>query len=339
MTGWADLFKSKSPKLKPDPVIRWFGKLPTYADYYSSKAEDAWINEFNDWILKGFEIHHNRGGAARPPGGHAARLPLSGGIVRLPRSQMTVLFSIQDYGGDMRGRPFPLCLYVAVPTPAWPGPGSASVGSAVRVLTTLLKLRREVVRFLNAPGRLESVLGDREVSLDGFDDGDLDDGWIAEARKLSFAEWFAGARDALEVKEEAAWLALAARWGGNITTLDGADFEPTLSLPLARGVPLMLQMAGWLRWLESRMKLTGRSLSLLYVCDERDEEPQRMVVVARELVPEDFLLLSVGFRTLPYVDDLASVKPPDNPPPGSEPEPETVPENWAQFTGAAVGSA
>ena len=39
-----NLFKSKTGKLKSDPRIRWFGKLPTYPDYYSSTADEAWAN-------------------------------------------------------------------------------------------------------------------------------------------------------------------------------------------------------------------------------------------------------------------------------------------------------
>ena len=53
--GWTDLFKSKSARQNPDPQIRWFGKLPTYPDYYSSKADEAWAVEFNSWVLKGYE--------------------------------------------------------------------------------------------------------------------------------------------------------------------------------------------------------------------------------------------------------------------------------------------
>ncbi len=55
--SWTDLFKSKSSKLKPDPQIRWFGKLPTYADYYSSKTDANWAVEFNDWVLKVYQIY------------------------------------------------------------------------------------------------------------------------------------------------------------------------------------------------------------------------------------------------------------------------------------------
>ena len=36
------LFKSKASKLRADPRIRWFGKLPTYPDYYSSHADEEW---------------------------------------------------------------------------------------------------------------------------------------------------------------------------------------------------------------------------------------------------------------------------------------------------------
>ncbi|MBN2559716.1 MAG: hypothetical protein JXQ75_02135, partial [Phycisphaerae bacterium] len=124
--SWTNLFKSKKgPNLTPDPRLRWFGKLPTYADYYNSTADEAWTREFNDWILDGYEIYYRRlksAEADEPRGGNGGkrRLPISACVIRLPKSGMTVLASVQDYGGDMRGRPFPISFYVAVPSEEWP---------------------------------------------------------------------------------------------------------------------------------------------------------------------------------------------------------------------------
>ena len=71
--SWTDLFKKS--RLKTDPRIRWFGKLPTYPDYYSSPADEDWVVEFNDFVLKGFEIYQQRSGQSQ---GQLPRLPVSG---------------------------------------------------------------------------------------------------------------------------------------------------------------------------------------------------------------------------------------------------------------------
>src|SRR5262245_61054214 len=129
--GWTDLFKSKSSKLKPDGALRWFGKLSTCRDYFNSPLDEEWAAEFNDWVMKGYEQYHARLAsqsgvsflAAQQEAGVQKQRHLSPAscILRLPKSGMTVLASVQDYGGDSFGRPFPLCFYVGLPTAQWPG--------------------------------------------------------------------------------------------------------------------------------------------------------------------------------------------------------------------------
>jgi len=298
--SWTSIFKSKQ-KGKPDPRIRWFGKLPTYPDYYSSHADEAWAVEFNEWVLKGFELYQSRlAGSARTAG----RLPVTGCIIRLPKSEMTVLASVLDFGGDMRGRPFPLCFYVGVPSALWPGPTHTQVAAAIRAVRDLEALRREVARFLNSPGRFEMAFGDREIDLSSIEDGHADDSWLAAAKSVSLDVWFAGANDRLKTKDQQQWLRGVNAWGDHLLKLDGKSFEPTLRFPLAGGVPLDVQVAGWIRWLEPRMSLSGRSLSLI-VCGNLDEEAGDLTVVARAIVPDDFLLLTQKASTLPYLDDLS----------------------------------
>lgn len=299
--SWTDLFKSK--KGSPDPRIRWFGKLPTYADYYSSKTDESWAVEFNDWVLRGYEVLRSRQSAD-----NAARLlPVGACVVRLPKSEMTVLASIMDYGGDMHGRPFPICFYVGVPTSQWPGPTSDRLAGPSRVIRELLALRREVARFINVPGRFESSFGDREVDLTGLDDETVDTSWEGQASAIRLDDWFNGARAGLKIDDLASWLRVVSRWGDSIADLDSKEFEPTLRFPLSADISAEVQMSGWIRWLGSRMDLTHRSYSLL-VMGEFDNGASRLSVVARDLLPDDFLLLSEAAGTLNYVDDVSEAK-------------------------------
>ncbi|MHC4094135.1 MAG: hypothetical protein ACYSVY_28315 [Planctomycetota bacterium] len=300
--SWTSLFKSRSSKLKPDPRVRWFGKLPTYADYYSSKTDASWAVEFNDWVIKAYQMYRTR---LTGMDHKDRRLPICACVIRLPESEMTVFSSVQDYGGDMRGRPFPLCFYVAVPTAQWPGPTSDHLAAAARAVRDLTALRREVPRFLNSPGPFEAIFGEREVDLSGMDGQSQDDSWMERARKLSLADWFEGAKSGLKIKDPAAWLGYVAHWGDKLASLESKTFEPTLRLPLSAGVPSDLQMAGWLRWLESRMDLSRRSLSLMISGDLATSTGQ-LSVIAREVEPQDFLLMTTAAETLAYVDDLSA---------------------------------
>lgn len=331
--SWKDLFKSKNTRIKPDPRIRWFGKLPTYADYYTSATDEEWAVEFNEWILKGCEMRLSR----LPQHERETRLPSAACILRLPKSQMTVFASIQDYGGDMRGRPFPLCFYVGVPTEFWPGPTSDRAVAGLRVLRELTALRELVVRFFNAPGRFETVFGGRELDLTGLDAETSDDSWLSAARSLSLADWFGQAGQGLKVDDAQTWLQLVSAWGDTIAKLESEEFGPTLRFPLAMSLPFEVQVPGWIRWIERRMDVKQRYLSLL-VSKEPTGGAGRLSVVARQVVPDDFLLVTPLAGSLPYVDDVCALAvvqgqgPSADHPPASGP----VPGCWADFVDSTV---
>lgn len=301
--SWTDIFKSKS-KARPDPRIRWFGKLPTYPDYYSSHADEDWAVEFNEWVLKGFQIYQTRLAGSAPA---TTRLPVCGTIIRLPKSEMTVISSILDFGGDMRGRPFPICFYVGVPTALWPGPTNSHVAAAMRTVRDLEALRREVARFINSPGRFETVFGDRQVDLSCIEADQPDDSWMSAGASVALEDWFNGAKDRLKIKDRSSWLRCVTNWGEQLAAMDGKSFEPTLRFPLASKLPLDVQVAGWLRWLEPRLALRQRSLSLIVSGNVNDESGD-LTIVARSVVPDDFLLLTSKANMLPYLDDLTQTE-------------------------------
>lgn len=327
-----DLFTSKANKLRPDPRIRWFGKLPTYPDYYSSGTDEAWTVEFSEWVLKGFELYHSRiAGSGKP----RERLPVAACALRLPRSRMTVFASVLDYGGDLRGRPFPMCFYAGVPSASWPGPTSDRVVPAARVIRDLIALRREVPRFLNSPGRFEATFGAREVDLAGVCGGSSDESWLSAGKEMPFGEWFGKTRGGLSAGDWEAWERAVACWGENLAKHTGSRFEATVILPLVMGSFLDAQIAGWIHWLERRFDLRRKFLSLVVVGDP-DGGSGILGVIARELVADDFLLVTTLGRTLPYVEDLTGVKVDSTPGEAAEkvggvPVGTCLPATWTDF--------
>ncbi len=334
--GWKDLFKSKGARHKPDPRVRWFGKLPTYADYYSSQTDEEWAVEYNDWILKGCELFYGR---QRPSGGDL-RLPAATCALRLPKSQMTVFASLLDYGGDMRGRPFPLTFYVGVPSEAWPGPTSDRILPALRLLRELTDLREHVNRFFKAPARFDGTFGGREIALDGIDEGTHDDSWRAGAQTQALTDWFATARPCLKAGDVDAWFRLVTDWGDQVAQLESNEIGPTLRFPLVTSAPLDVQVPGWLRWLERRLDLGRRQMSILFA-DDPDGVTARLSVIAREVVPEDFLLFTPLASGLSFVDDLCRVSPrlesvAQNDSVPAPPVSVRAPGTWLEFVEAAT---
>lgn len=299
--AWTDLFKHKTSPTQPDPVVRWFGKLPTYADYYGSQSDEAWAVEFNEWILNGYELYDGRSRSENRQGG---KLPLSECVVRLPKSEMTVFASIQDYGGDMRGRSFPLCFYVGIPSALWAGLNAAQGGAAVQIMRDLRALRDDVARFFRAPGRFEDTFRNIEIDLSVLEEDADPQVWLRQGRHTTLADWFADAQQNFKVSDLASWCKLVAAWGEMIASNESDTFDPTLRFPLASSVRLDVQVAGWLHWLGSFMDLDRRSLSLVLPGAPNDAT-SHLVVIAREVVPEDLLLMTPEGRYIGYVDDLS----------------------------------
>lgn len=329
--GWADLFKSKkNAGLRPDPRLRWFGKLPTYADYYKSNTDESWAVEMNDWIMKGYEIFHTR---QREIDRHVKRLPNSSFAIRLPKSELTAMGVVLDFGGDMRGRPFPICFYAGLPSALWPGPTCDRIAGLTRVWKELANMEHDLLHFFSRPSRFENLFGDREIDLSGVDADTRDEGWVKQAAAVSLSDWYAGTRPGQEGQDMEAWFRLVGRWGESIAKLEGEDFEATLVFPLSSRCPSDTQVAGWLAWLGARMDLARRALSLILV-EGPGVDYGRLVVIAREEVSEaDFLLLTPLIDTLNYVDDLSIRKVGDEPPPGP---PLNLEISWADFVRGAA---
>lgn len=301
--SWTKLFKSRSSTPDPDPRLRWFGKLPTYPDYYRSQATEEWPDEFHTWVLQGFEMYKGRLARENHPPG---RLPVSSCVLRLPKSDMTVFSSVLDFGGDMRGRVFPMCFYVGIPTSKWRGPPSERIRAATQVLDRLVSMERDVARFLNQPGQFETLFADREVDLYHIEENTSDDTWSRMGTTVPLSHWFDGVRSGLHERRFAQWRELIGAWGKNISRHDRKGFEPTLRFPLAKGVPASVQVAGWFRWLESRMDFSKRSVSFTITGDLKSEMGA-LTIISREIMPDDFLLLTPMFGSLPYLDDSCAL--------------------------------
>ena len=342
-------------KPKPDPLIRWYGKLPAYGDYYDSGSGEEWIAEFTQkWLMNGYQAYESRRRQAQPaasPEHHdarpAQRLPSCACLLQLPHSGMTVLSSCLDFGGDTVGRKFPLCFFVAAPTADLPALNGGTAPPVLSILNQLLGLGRRVARFLNDPGvkgpeQFRAEFADQEVNLDALSTAPTD-GWIDRAKAIRMADWYTATGNALGAPGLETWLHRARRWGEMLAQGDSPGFKAVLSFPLAPerapGVPRIdrdLQVTGWVRWLEGRMDLKNRPVSLV-ITDEPAPACSRLTVIRGELAPDDFLLLTPLAVDLEHVDDLAAVREepsPDSPPPAGETSSPSTVTTWADFVTA-----
>jgi hypothetical protein len=282
-----------------DTALRWFGKLPTYGDYYSSATDRDWTVEFHDWILKGFVAYRNCGATQE---GSPSVVHRSSWVVRLPKSNVTVLSAIADYGGDSHGRSFPLCFYVGLPTPTWPGPTANTVMDAMGVLDRLADVHAELGGVLASSRNVESVFSPRDLDVAAVSASGQNDSWRTVASETPFDKWFAGASALLKTKEQTAWVEAVMRWGQAIRSLESESRDATLRLPLSDAAPVDAQVAGWLCWLASYMDLERRRFSFAVTADSA-HRASHLTVITRKVVPEDFLLGTSASGTLRHVDD------------------------------------
>lgn len=308
--GWRDLFKSKSIVIpKPDPRLRWFGKLPTYGDYYTSALPGDWALQFNDWIIKGYEQYLIR---SQELGSKPAKLPRSLFVLRMPRGEHTVIGLMDDYGGDNRGRTFPICFYVSAPTVHFPGPTSATLGVIKPVFEDLLALEKDIANFFRVPGRFDSVFGGRELRLPELPSAAPDASWKDAAGEISLGDWLGRANGKL-TDPTGRWFERVRNFGRGIVEYAQTqeDFEPTLRFPLVADIPPLTQACAWLRWLERRMPMEERYVSLCIPVNTA-APTAKMTIVARPPVPEDFQLLADKIDAPAYVDDLSKLAPRGN---------------------------
>lgn len=347
------LFRRK-PKPKPDPLIRWYGKLPVYGDYYHSDSGEEWVAEFTQkWLMNGYQVYEGRRRNSHPHDAPASaspqtgqRMPACGCILQLPQTGMTVLASCLDFGGDTVGRKFPLCFFVGYPTADLPSLSSGAILPYMGVLTHLLGLSRRVARFLNDPGvkgpeQFRAEFADQEALLDPLS-SPPSDLWMERARGIKLTDWYSATGDTLGTPGLEAWLRRAAQWGERLARSDSSGFKATLSFPLApervQGLPRIdrdAQVAGWLRWLEGRMDLAGRALSLV-LTEEPAPACSRLTIILGELAPDDFLLLTPLATSLEHVDDLAAVREADaadDSAPAADAAAASTPDTWADFVG------
>ena len=98
-------------------------------------------------------------------------------------------------------------------------------------------------------------------------------------------------------------------------------------------MPPVAQACAWLRWLERRMPLEERYVSI-FLPVVTSAPAARLTVIARAPVPGDFQLLADKLEAPAYVDDLSKLAPRANgdaPADANEPPAEIPGGSWLEF--------
>lgn len=271
------------PAAVVDARIRWFGKLPTYGDYIRSPNEPRWAREFTeDWLLKGFSEWDSTAQFRA-----TQQLDAALGVVRLQKSDISVIFTLRDFGGDSTGtRRFPFCLFTAVDSKSIsPEPATAWAGWSA--LLFRLKSLMKAVQRDSTPEWIASQMPVGEIAPTV----DTDSALVAG---LAWNPWFERVRPRLaQPMNDSAWLAALQTWGEQIRS--HADEAYSLQLPLA-DQDWAEQAWGWLDWVAARVRVQPAKVCILI------REGFSIAFLSRPVESLDFLLLTPADGELRYVD-------------------------------------
>lgn len=275
-----------------DATLRWFGKLPSYADYLVPAEQPPWAREFDEWLIAGAARYHEL-----PQHSNGSKMPESRGVLRLAKSGVAVCYAHSDHGGDSRGRDFGFCFFCGAADQGLASPSAAVadnlaaiglLGSAQRELRETAKTSTEISGHFSSLGRR----GGRAASAP-----------MAERlQTVVWDEWFEEVRSQVDAGSAAEWVGRLSQFGRTIAASDGAKFETHVRFPISATREWEAQAFGWAKWLEQRLREPARAWSWVCATPAANQAPASWTVLGRAVLAEDYLLLTPAAEALAYID-------------------------------------
>ena len=297
---------------KKQVVLRAYGKLPFYAEYRRLELSPGTPTAFSQWMDAG-RLAWVRSPAKSETGAtRASRM-----LVGLPDTKEAIVASVWD-SRDSLGRAFPVAFFVVSPPETL---GSDPVERWVAASSIHRSFGQLYARLhsLGSGGDFYRLYQKHLITLRPEDLGERVRELREEAARIKVEPWFKALALDGEVAP-AAWFAgllrRAERWKSQSSGL--ADMA--VSCPLARGIAYGAQVVLWLEWLGGLLKKT-RKMPWIVVPLENDQCAPALNLVMRDLLPDDYQLLTTDDRSYGYVENLASLPavegdappPPDTP--------------------------
>jgi hypothetical protein len=279
-------------------LLRAYGKLPFYAEYRRLDLSPGTATAFSRWLDEGRLAWVSS--PSRDPNGatRAARM-----VLTLSDPRELVVASVWD-SRDSLGRSFPFAFFVLCSPDALGSGVLERWASACAIHDQFQELFAELHR-IGKGGDFYKLYQKRGVRLRPDDVSQRVDAMSRAARSIDSSAWC----QAMGLEQETSppeWFAgllrRSQRWTHDAQPID----DLALSCPLSSACPYSAQIPLWLTWIEGLIQRHGRLPQLLAPTDDVDP-PAAVHVIFRDLLPDDYQLLTTDEPSYAYVDHLRRV--------------------------------
>lgn len=284
---------------RPAALLRAYGKLPAWAEYRRLEVAPGPAATFSRWLDNGREAWLRSNTHSENGRTHASRL-----LLGVPDSREVIVASVWD-SRDSVGRVFPFTFFVMARPEELGSDVLQLWTSALSIFGTFEALHREASR-LGPKDDFAQVFGRREIPLQGDDLPAAASRLHAAAATIRAENWMRGALPAALHPADFAsgLLRRRRRWSA-----PGADVRQlALACPLSGDLPYSQQALLWLVWLGPLVSGRGFPLRLLCPADGAGG-PAALHVLLRDLLPDDFQLLTSDEPAYGFVERLSIVPP------------------------------
>lgn len=283
---------------KHQTVLRAYGKLPLYAEYRRLEVAPGTPTAFSQWIDAG-----RLAWVRSPAKSEAGTTRGSRLLVGLPATKEAIVASVWD-SRDSLGRVFPFAFFVVCP-PATLGRDPVERWVAAASIHSAFDRMYGGLHSLGSGGDFYRFYQQRTIKLRPENLTERASKLREQAAEIAAQPWFESLSLDGDVAPErwfAGLLRRRQRWSAQPDSLA----ETAIGCPLAKGLSYEVQVVLWLEWLAGLFKKLGK-MPWLVVPTESEQSASAFNLVIRDLLPDDYQLLTTDDRAYGFAEHLSTV--------------------------------
>ena len=283
---------------KNETVLRAYGKLPFYAEYRRLEVAPGAPTLFSQWMDAG-----RLAWVRSPTKSETGTTRSTRMLINLPDSKETIVACLWD-SRDSLGRIFPFAFFV-VSSPENLG------GDSIERWVTASSIHRRFEQLyaklhsLGSGGDFYRLYRKHIIPLRPDDLSARATALRDDAARIVADAWF----EALALGEGIApgnWFAGLQHRSRSWKTHHDTLAQMAISCPLAHQVSIDSQTVIWLEWLDALSQKSAKMYSVLLPLDGK-QHAAALNLIVRDLLPDDYQLLTTDERSYGFVERLATL--------------------------------